>query len=405
MIAFGQIFRLPAIMDLENRFPALSDVMKRAKRRVPHFVWEFLDSATGAETTKTRNTDALDRILFAPAVLKGDLDPTLKTTFLDHEYDLPFVIAPVGMSGLIWPGAEQMLARHGADANIPYCLSTVASQLPEDVGPLAGSNGWFQLYPPRDGDMRREILTRVRAAGFHTLVLTLDIPAPSRRERQLRADLTQPLKFTPRLIRQALSRPQWLWRVFKMGIPRLKLVQEYEYKLADQKLDKNLPSNNHVGYRLRCNPDLAYLKQLQTEWDGPIIAKGVMDPDAAVVLASAGVDAIWVSNHGGRQFDAAPASISVLPDIRTAVGPSFPIIFDGGIRTGLDVLRAFAHGANFAMLGRAHHYGLAAFGEKGAAHVSHILSEDMKSAMAQMGINSPSDAVNSLVQKGETSNA
>jgi len=383
-------------MNVQDRFPALSDVMKRAQRRVPHFAWEFLDSGTGAETTKMRNQTALDAILFSPAVLKGDLHPKLTTRFLGHTYDQPFGIAPVGMSGLIWPGAEQILARHGAHANIPYCLSTVSSQLPEDVGPHAGQNGWFQLYPPRDGDMRREILARAKASGFHTLVLTLDIPAPSRRERQLRADLTQPIKFTPRLIWQSLIRPAWALRVLQKGIPRLKLMQQYEDRVAEQIAGKKLPSNNHIGYRLRCNPDMAYLARLKTEWDGPIIAKGVMHPQPAVALLNAGVDAIWVSNHGGRQFDAAPASITVLPAIRAAVGPDFPIIFDGGIRGGLDILRGFAMGADFCMLGRAYHYGLAAFGEKGAAHVSHILAEDMKSTMAQMGISTPGDAVNRL---------
>jgi len=212
-------------MILDQKFPAISDLRARARRRIPHFVWEFLDSATGDETVPARNRAALDRVLFAPSILHGEVAPDLSARFLGRDYPLPFGIAPVGMSGLIWPGAEQMLARLAAVQGIPYCLSTVASQTPEAVGPHAGGQGWFQLYPPRDPDIRRDILARVRSAGFHTLVLTADVPVASRRERQTRGGMTTPPRLTPRMLAQVARCPAWALGIAKTGRPRLRLME------------------------------------------------------------------------------------------------------------------------------------------------------------------------------------
>ena len=364
-------------MNLHAQYPAIADLKSRARKRVPHFVWEYLDSATGVEATQTRNRTALDQVLLKPSILHGEFTPDLSTTLMGRDYPLPIGIAPLGMSGLIWPGAEQMLARTAAREGIPYTLSTVASQLPEDVGPQAGAQGWFQLYPPRDPEIRKDILNRAKASGFHTLVLTVDVPVASRRERQTRSGMTNPPKLTPRLAFQAARRPAWLNGIRKTGMPRLRLMESYsDIKTA-------LPSNQHIGYLLRTSPDWEYLTWLRDHWDGPLVVKGVLRADDTARLSDAGVDAIWVSNHAGRQFDGAPATIDVLPAIRAAT--TLPVIFDSGIEGGLDVLRALALGADFVMLGRAFHYGLAALGEPGAAHVLDILRQDMISNMGQIG--------------------
>ena len=163
-------------MDLHARFPAVSDLRAAAKRRIPHFVWEYLDSATGEERTLQRNRAALDEILFSPSILHGEFTPDLSTTLLGKTHDLPIGIAPVGMSGLIWPGAEQMLAKAAASLNIPYAMSTVATQTPEDVAPHLGAHAWFQMYPPRDKAIRTDMMARARAAGFDTLIMTVDVP-------------------------------------------------------------------------------------------------------------------------------------------------------------------------------------------------------------------------------------
>jgi L-lactate dehydrogenase (cytochrome) len=370
-------------MNVHARYPAISDLKSRARRRIPHFVWEYLDSATGVEATQRRNRIALDQVLLNPSILHGEFTPDLSTTLLGRDYPLPIGIAPVGMSGLIWPGAEQMLARTAARENIPYTLSTVASQLPEDVGPQAGEQGWFQLYPPRDPVIRDDILNRAKGAGFHTLVLTVDVPVASRRERQTRGGLTQPPKLTPRLALQAARCPAWLMGIRKTGMPRLRLMESYS------EVKGSLPSNQHVGYLLRTSPDWDYFKALRDAWDGPLVVKGVGRADDAARLTDEGADAIWVSTHAGRQFDGGPASIETLPAIRAAT--PLPVIFDSGIEGGLDVLRALALGADFVMLGRAFHYGLAAMGEPGAAHVLDILRQDMIANMGQLGARSLAD--------------
>ncbi len=369
-------------MDLDQTYPSLADLAERARRRVPPFVWEYLDSGTGAGATQTRNRAALDAVLFDTAILAGELSFDLGRRLLGRDYPLPFGIAPVGMSGVVWPDAERTLARVARHTGIPYTLSTVAAQTPEFVGPEAGEQGWFQLYPPRDPEIRADMLRRVRDAGFHTLVLTADVPVASRRERQRKGGLTSPPKLTPRLMLQTATRPAWAMGMARMGMPRMRFMESYS------DIKGPLPSNQHIGYLLRTSPDWDYLKIIREMWDGPLIVKGVLKGEDAKRLAEAGADAVWVSNHAGRQFDGSPGAIDCLAGVRAAVGPDFPVVFDGGISGGLDILRALALGADFVMLGRAWHYGLAAFGEAGAAHVAHILTEDLKANLGQLGLTS-----------------
>ncbi|WP_172296988.1 alpha-hydroxy acid oxidase [Pseudoruegeria sp. HB172150] len=370
--------------DLDQTHPAIADLRLRARRRLPRFVWDFLDSATGAETTARRNRGKLDEILFNPAALFGELDYNLGRSLMGRDYALPFGISPVGMSGLVWPDAELHLARLGTARNIPYCLSGVATKIPEDVGPLTDGRGWFQLYPPRDAEIRDDMLRRVKASGFDTLVLTVDVPEPSRRERQRRGGITHPPHLTPRIFGQCITTPAWsletLRAVRKNGMPRLAFIEDYTGQTGA------MSSTAHAGYMIRTSPGWDYLRALRDGWDGPFFVKGVMVPEDAVRLKKEGVDAVWVSNHAGRQFDGSPASIEVLPAIREAVGPDYPLIFDSGVESGLDILRALALGADFIMLGRAFHYGIAAFGPKGAAHVVDILARDLQANLGQLGL-------------------
>ncbi|MBO6602652.1 MAG: alpha-hydroxy-acid oxidizing protein [Roseicyclus sp.] len=365
-------------MTHDQRFPAIADLKARARRRIPHFVWEYLDSATGAETVTARNRAALDRVLFRTSILHGEMVPDLSTTFLGKDYPVPFGIAPLGMSGLIWPGAERILAAHGAAAGVPYCLSTVATQTPDDLAGVIGDQGWFQMYPPRDPAIRADMLDRARRAGFHTLILTVDVPAASRRERQTRGGLVQPPRLTPRLAMQVAQCPAWALGMRNSGMPRMRLMDGYA-----PRTEGTLPSTAHVGYLLRTSPDWAYLAELRAAWDGPLIVKGVLNAGDAARLGAEGVDAIWVSNHAGRQFDGAIASLDALPAIRAAT--DLPLLFDSGIAGGLDILRALALGADFVMMGRAWHYALGALGADGPAHLQHILAQDMAANMAQIG--------------------
>ncbi len=370
-------------MDLHSKYPAISDLKSRAKRRIPHFVWEYLDSATGDESTLHRNHAALQNVLLRTSVLHGEFTPDLSTSLLGQDHPLPFGVAPVGMSGLIWPGAEHSLARMAAQENIPYCLSTMASKTPDDLAGDIGAHAWFQLYPPRDMGILDDMLRRAKAAGFTTLVLTVDVPVASRRERQIRGGMTNPPTVGPKILAQMALCPVWTNGIRKAGMPRPKLMESYTENRSA------LPSNQHIGYLMRTSPDWDYFKALRETWDGPLVVKGVMNPGDAARLSDEGADAIWVSNHAGRQFAGGAATITALPGIRAAT--RLPVIFDSGITGGLDILRAIALGADFVMLGRAFHYGLGALGDAGAAHVVDILRQDMISNMGQIGARQLSD--------------
>ncbi|WP_439141119.1 alpha-hydroxy acid oxidase [Planktotalea sp.] len=383
-------------MDLHSTYPAISDLRTAAKRRIPHFVWEYLDSATGNEATKARNRAKLDEVLMMPSILHGEMVPDLSVNLLGQTLPLPFGVAPVGMSGLIWPDAERLLASNAAKLGIPYTLSTVATRTPEDVAPHLGAQGWFQMYPPRDDGIRSDMLARAKSAGFHTLVLTVDVPVASRRERQLRGGLQQPPKLTPRLLAQVAMCPSWAIGTATLGMPRMRLMDSYADHVKGQ--TEGLSSTAHVGYLLRTSPDWDYLTDLRAEWDGPLIVKGVLNVADVARLESAGVDAIWLSNHAGRQFDAAPAPIEILQHVRAAT--KLPLIFDSGIEGGLDILRALALGADFVMLGRAWHYALGALGEKGPAHLADMLKSDLAANMGQIGAQRLSDVPKTILTPG-----
>lgn len=370
-------------MSLHAKYPGLPDIRRYAKRRIPHFVWEFLDSGTGTEQARNRNRTALDARLLLPSILHGEFDPDLSVDFMGQTLPLPFGVAPVGMSGLIWPDAERILAKTAAEVGIPYSLSTVASQTPEDIKPVLGQHGWFQMYPPRDPEIRIDMLNRAKASGFNTLILTVDVPVASRRERQVRSGLTTPPKLTPRILAQVAMRPAWALGMARNGMPRMRMIDSYAGDL------KGLPSTGHAGYMLRTSPDRDYMRWLRDAWDGPMVVKGVLRPEDATELEAEGMDAIWISNHAGRQFDGAPATIDVVEEMRKAT--KLPLIVDGGIEGGLDILRAISLGADFVMMGRAWHYALAALGEAGPAHLIDVLKADLVSNMGQLGIKTLTD--------------
>jgi len=372
---------------LLQKYPAISDLAIKAKKRIPPVAWAYLETGTSHEDLLSRNIDKLRDIILTPKFLKGELYPNVETELFGHTYSAPIGIAPVGLSGLMWPRAEMMLADTARAFNIPYCLSTVAAETPESLAPHIGEMGWFQLYPPREADLRRRILKRAKDAGFKVLVITADIPTPSRRERTKRAGLTITSKITPRFIWEGLTHPQWTLETLRNGLPRLRTVEDYPTFMNMISVGK------FVKEQLKFNLSWDYCKEVRDEWDGPIIIKGLLHPADALEAVSIGMDGIVVSNHGGRQFDGAPASIEALPKVVSAVKGKIKIIFDSGIRNGLDVLRAMSLGADFTLAGRAFIYGVSALGKYGGHHAADILIEDLKNNMSQLGIESLQELV------------
>ena len=371
--------------DLMDRFPAIEDLERRAKRRLPHFSWEYLASGTGDESAMHRNRSALLDVELLPQLMKGAIEPDTRTMLFGVEHAAPIGVAPLGMSGLIWPGADQALARTARANDFPHVLSTVATTTPEDVGPLAGDMGWFQLYPPRDDALRADLLDRVEGAGYRTLVITADVPKGSRRERQRKAHIRVPPKITPRLMWQSVTHPAWSMAVLRHGIPRFRTIEQY--------LDGTSITAvaGFVGASLGGSLSFDYVAEVRARWTGNIVVKGILDPADARRSIDVGADAVWVSNHGGRQLEAAPAAISCLPAIAAEVGDEVPVLFDSGVRSGADIARAISLGADFVFAGRPFYFGLGALGADGAGHAYEILHDGLLNVMHQTGCVRPAE--------------
>ena len=366
--------------NLVDKYPRVSDMVNVAKRRMPHFAAEYLFAGTGYDEALENNRKVFNQIFLVPQYLKGTVNPNLKTKLFDHEYDAPFGMAPVGMTSLMWPGAEIALSKMSVKNNIPYSLSTVACASVEDVGKHLNGMGWFQLYPPADKAIRNDLLKRAKNAGFKTLIVTADIPASSRRERLRMAGVSVPPKNNLRTFFQAAICPSWSIGTLINGIPAFGTMDQY----SDGSWHGNAKSKaGFAGSQMQRYLDWDYLKEVRDLWSGPIILKGLMDVNDAV-RASKIIDAIYISNHGGRQIDIAPSPLQVLPEIRKKIGSKFPIIIDSGFYSGQDISKGLMLGADFIMTGRPFIIGLAALGGKGADHVHDILKDELSNVMEQI---------------------
>ena len=360
---------------MKNKYPRVLDLKEKAIKRIPFFCSEYLFSGTANDKVVKGNADIFNHVFLTPKYLKGTVKTSTKQTIIGMEYSAPFGVAPLGSAGLIWPGAEVALAKMCTEKNIPYCLSSVASLSLEQVAPNLNGKGWFQLYPPKDKTIRDDIIKRALDADYSALVVTVDIPATSRKERFLKAGITIPPKLNFRTFFQALLKPTWAFSTLLHGMPSFGTMTKYEF-FAQDKIDNGW--NEMPRY-----VDWQYLEEIKELWDRPIILKGILDEEDAV-KASTVVDAIWLSNHGGRQIDLVPSPLQLLPNIRKKLGKDFPVIIDSGFSSGQDISKALALGADFVMLGRPFMIGIAALGKKGAEHIHYILHDELSNIMEQM---------------------
>jgi len=347
---------------------------------MPQVAWAYLEGGTGNEELLQQNCSAFQHLQFIPRFCKGPIRPSIETTLLGQRYSAPIGMAPVGLTGLMWPKVEHYLAATAQGLQIPYCLSTVATETPETVGKHVGNMGWFQLYPPKDKDLLHSLLQRAWDSGFHTLVVTADVPMASRRERSKRAGLSMPPRITPKMIWQGLTHPNWTYHTLVHGLPRLRTVEHYTNN-NDMKF-----VSGFVGNRLGGTLDWDYCKEIKSIWKGPVVLKGILHPEDAAMAIKIGMDAVYVSNHGGRQFNGAITALDALPGIVAEVNGKVPVLFDSGIRSGLDVMRALYLGADFVLVGRPFVWGVAALGQFGGDHAAHILIDDLKNNMVQLGV-------------------
>ncbi len=360
---------------MQNKYPRVIDLINKATKRIPFFISEYLFSGTGNDKVAVANNNIFEDVFLIPKYLKGAVEVETEQTILGSKYGAPFGVAPIGSGGSIWPGAEIALAKMCTKKKIPYCLSSVASLSLEEISPHLEGNGWFQLYPPKDKVIRDDIIKRASDAGFSVLVVTVDIPATSRRERVKKAGVTIPPKLNLKTFFQALLRPLWSIGTLLQGMPSFGTMTKYNF-LSQDELTKNW--NEMPRYI-----DWEYLSEIRSLWKGQIILKGILDEENAI-KASKVVDAIYLSNHGGRQIDLVPSPLQLLPNIRKKLGKDFPIIIDSGYLSGQDIAKALVLGADFVMLGRAFMIGVSALGKKGAEHVHYILHDELSNIMEQM---------------------
>ena len=366
--------------NLVDKYPRVSDMINDAKRRMPHFAAEYLFAGTGYDEALENNRKVFNQIFLVPKYLKGTVVPNLKTKLFDYEFGAPFGMAPVGMTSLMWPGAEVALSKMSVKNNVPFALSTVACASIEEIGKHLDGQGWFQLYPPADKAIRNDLLNRAKNAGFKTLVVTADIPASSRRERLRMAGVSVPPKNNLRTFFQAAICPSWSLGTLKNGIPAFGTMDQY----SNGDWHGNAKSKaGFAGSQMQRFLDWDYLKEVRDIWNGPIILKGLMHEDD-VMKSIKIIDAIYLSNHGGRQIDIAPSPLQMLPEIRKKIGPKFPIIIDSGFYSGQDISKGLMLGADFVMTGRPFIIGLAALGHKGANHVHDILKDELSNIMEQI---------------------
>jgi (S)-mandelate dehydrogenase len=358
----------------------IDDLRRLAKRRLPKIAYDFIEGGLEDELGLARNESAFARFDLVPRY-GVDVTACDQTTVLfGRTFSGPLGIAPTGLAALFRPGADLMLAEAAKAANVPFIMSGAGTGLIEDLGRVAPNHGWYQLYAARDRSISEDMIRRVADAGLTTLVVTVDVPINSKRERNLRNGFTRPLKMTFKTRLEALRHPGWLAEFLRTGMPVFSNWKPYARlgasaaEIADF-VAQQTPSP--VVWR-----DIEGFRRL---WPGKLVIKGIMHPDDAVRCAALGCDGVIVSNHGGRQLDRSPASVEVLPAIAAAAGEKLTVMFDSGIRRGSDAIVALCLGAKYVFVGRATLYGAAAGGMAGAARALTIFRDEIGRAMAQMG--------------------
>ena len=363
------------------------DFREAARRRLPRFLFDYADGGANSEHTLQRNVLDLAEVPLRQRVLKGGGAVDLKTTLFGHERTLPVMLGPVGIAGMYRRRGEAQAARAARTVGIPFCLSTVSLCSLAEVVKAAGSEHvWFQLYVIRDRAFMRDLLATAQAAGVQALVFTVDMPVPGARYRDAHSGMSGPRAPLRRML-QTLGKPRWAWDVGLHGRP-------HRLGNLEPVLGKASGLNDYMGWLgSNFDPSIVWkdLDWIRASWKGPLIIKGILDPEDARAAADIGADGIVVSNHGGRQLNGVLSSARALPAIADAVGDRLTVLADSGIRSGLDVVRMLALGARGVLLGRAWVFALAASGEAGVAQLLELISREMRVAMTLTGARSIAD--------------
>ena len=374
---------------MSSKIFSASDARKYARQRLPRMIFDFIDGSAGEERACTLNVEMIEALRMLPRVLVNIENRNHQKSLLDQLWNLPFGIAPMGMCNLTWPDADAMLARAAREYGIPIVLSTMASTSIETMAEHAGEYAWFQLYVGDSEEVAYHLLERAEAVGYTNLILTVDVPIIGARPRELRNGFQSPLRIGPKQFFDFATHPRWSLTTLKNGLPKLANV--------------NVPGGKQFKRNeARGKLDWDFLARLRKRWPGNLIVKGVLGCEDSVRMRDAGVDAVCVSNHGGRQYDSSPAAIQMLPQIRAAVGKDFPLLFDSGVRNGEAVIKALALGADFVFIGRPFLYAMGAEGYTGLRAMIELIRSQVDIGLAQMGCADINDVDASYILHAET---
>ena len=366
---------------------SIADLRLLAKKRLPQTVFEFIDGGAEDEITLRDNRAAFERIKITPRILNDVSAPDTRTSLLGKEAKAPIVIAPMGSCMLAWPNADIAIARAAAALGLPYTLSTMSNTAMETMANAVQGELWFQLYVLKDRSFNEQLVERAWAAGYSALVATVDLQAGGKRERDLKNGISIPLQISLKQVISGMTHPGWAWQMLCNGSPQFQNVKGY---MGQQNADLTIAAK--VGQSLDAAFGWEDLSRLRDQWKGKLLVKGVEHPLDAARLVTLGVDAVWISNHGGRQLDGALATADALPAIAKALAGKVDVIIDSGVRRGVDILKARALGAQAVAVGRAVLFGAAVAGESGARHALQILIDELQLSMKLSGVGAVNDA-------------
>lgn len=366
-----------------TRFPSVEDLRKKAKKRIPKFAFDYLEGGANEELNLTRNENDFDNILLKPEYLKASDEIDLSVELFGRRYSAPFGVSPIGLQGLMWPNAPEILAEAAAKNDIPYILSTVSTSSIERIAEVSGGKAWFQLYHPTEDRLRDDIIRRLKDVECPVLVVLVDVPAFGLRYREIKSGLSMPPKMNITNILQTFVCPTWGIETLRHGIPSFATLKPYMEKGLDLAQLGQFMNRTFTG-----KVDVEKIKAIRDLWPGPLVLKGIATDEDMQASIALGVDGVIVSNHGGRQLDASESSINSL--IHLAGNPEYKqkikIMLDGGIRSGVDLARAHAVGSDFNFMGRPFMYGVGALGSEGGEHTINMFKAHLFQVMKQLSI-------------------
>ena len=378
-----------------SSYPSMDDLREKARKRVPKFAFEYLDGGCNEDVNLYKNTTELRQVELVPRYLSGkNAKPSLATTLFGHTYDAPFGIAPVGLQGLMWPKATEILAAASVEHNIPFILSTVTTASIETVANITNGKFWYQLYHPAEDTLRDDLIKRLQAVDCPVLVLLCDVPSFGYRPRDIRNGLAMPPRMTLNNLVQIALHPSWALSTLIHGQPAFATMKPYMPKGLNMK-----QLGQYMNRTFNGKLDSNKIKIIRDKWKGKLVLKGVASKEDVDMAIQLGLDGVIVSNHGGRQLDAGQSSIASLLDIAPTYKNKITLMLDSGLRSGPDIARGMAAGADFTFMGRSFMYSVAALGKQGGNHAIAITKTQLQQVMEQVCCENIQDLPNHIYHK------